>query len=250
MDRAYDAIGLRVQRYNRIATSEDELRAEIKSLAGVNSSGSRLTPGGRIMICAPFTVSSPIIIPPEAPGITICAASMVPIRSRGNLSTLFDVRAEFFAVEGLFVDADSAGNGFTTFVTLTGNAASGRSGTFCTVRGNRVMVDRILVDASAGDCSDGQLVDNIQVNELNGSHSASVFIDSNRWLVRGNTIKDGGGDSITIDANASECRVIGNDLGFGDYTSTASSGGNTFSGNVRTGVVTAHATDDTLGGNT
>jgi hypothetical protein len=247
-DRAYPPWAQRQQRFERFVTSEDELRAAIRSLASPNTSGTaRLSGGGRIVICAPFSVSAPIVIPFQAPAITICSAAPVPIRSVGVLATLFDVRAFLFTVEDLLVLADSAGNGFTAFVTLSGDSTAGASSAGCVIRGNKVQVDRILVDASTGDSDDGQLLDNWQLDELNGAHAASVYIDSNRWLVRGNTIKDGGGDSITVDVNGAACRLLGNDLGFGDITTTLSGGGGIIDGNCRKGVITAPG--DTIGDN-
>lgn len=245
VDRFYGPWDARVQRYWRFVTTEKELRGAIKSLAEQAVDGNRVTPGGRVMICAPLTVGRPVVIPKQAAGITICSSSYVPIRARGNISTFLDVRAPLFTVEGLFLDADAGGNGFTTFVTLSGDSASGFDSGEATIRANRVRVDRVLVDASTGDSSDGQLLDNIQLDELNGAHAVSVFIDSNRWTVSKNTIKDGGAGvgSLVVGANGRDVGIENNDFGFGDVTTNASGGGNTIFANRRTGVITAHATD-------
>lgn len=245
LDRFYGPWDARTQRYWRFVTTEKELRGAVKSLAAQAVDGNRVTPGGRIMICAPLTLSRPLVIPKQAAGITICASSYVPVRARGLVATFLDVRAPLFTVEGLFLDADASGNGFTTFVTLSGVAASGLTSGDATIRGNKLNVDRILVDASVGGSTDGQLIDNEQLGELHGAHAVSVFIDSNRWTVSKNTIKDGGAGagSLVVGANGRDVGIENNDFGLGDVTTNASAGGNTIFANRRTGVITAHATD-------
>jgi hypothetical protein len=231
----------------RVAT-ESELQNAISAIVRRASSGTLAALGSSICIVAPFKVSTPIVIPEECPGLTIRALSRFPVRAASvALSTMFDVRAEFVTIKDIFAYGDADGY-FTTFVTATGSSASGRSADNLNVMNCVAFADRVYVD-TAGDAADS-LIFNVWQNEANNAHSAAITIDSPRVRVDSCWLEDGGGDSITITANASSCRITGNDLGGGDYTSTASGGFNTFSANTRVTTVTAHATDDTAGGNT
>lgn len=235
----------------RWVRTDAELRSAIGAIAqGFDSTRVAPAVGSAIIIAAPFRVIAPIVIPGECPCLSIRATARFPIIADGVISTMFDVRAELFDVSGLYVFASDTTNYFTTFVTMTGSSTSGRSANFARIHGCHVTCDRILVDASSSDADDGALID-VHQQGVNGSHSVSVYIDSPRWRVIGCDIDDGGGDSIELEANAESCRIVGNDLGGGDYRSTGSNGFNTFSANVRVGAGgAAHASDDLLGGNT
>lgn len=227
-----------------------ELLNAITNIASRGAGNALAALGGSICIIAPFNDwAAPVIIPEECPGLTIRAISLFPLRAAtAAVSSMFDVRAEFVTIKDIFSYGDADGY-FTTFATTGSSFTSGRSANNLRLFNNVCFADRVFVDASSGKCDDAQIVGNWQ-NEANASHSAAIVVDSPGALVSGNSLEDGGGDSITVGANASRCAVVGNDCGGGDITSNASGGFNTISANRGVGAVVAAGTDDSAGGNT
>lgn len=241
----------------RYVTSEDELRRAIGEVAArfsVDASGFPVALGGSIVIAKTFTVKAEITIPPQASLLSIRALSGCAILPDTlDQGTLFNVQAAFIKIRDLFVfyksTAGTPTSCFNIFVELEDVAAITVGGTSinvnpenCHVTGCTFYGDRLFVDGSGGTGDDARIIDN-WMTEANGSHSAALVFDSSRCAARGNTLSDGGGDTVTLSTNASECMIIGNDCGNGDITSSASGGYNVISGNVRTGALAWHGTD-------
>jgi hypothetical protein len=250
--RAYGPWDLRQEKFRRNVTSEDELRKAIRSLASTHAAA-RMTTGGLIVICAPIVLTAPVTIPETTPGLTITSAAKFPIRSRGVISTAFQVQAELVTIRDLFVYLTTnpatgfAQDYFTTFVTALAPVTSGRSSTRLSVLDNDVFCDRIYVDSAAGLASDTHVRGNRQ-SEANAAHSAAIVIDSPDCRVVDNNCAAGGTDTITVAANGSRCSLRGNHIGGGTITTNASAGLNTIVGNVNCGVITA-AGSDAVGNN-
>lgn len=242
----------------RYVTSEDELRAAIAEVAArlnavqFGGVGYAYAAGGSITIAKTFTVSSTVLISPYCPFLTIRSLSdSMLVAVAEAQEALFEVRADHVTIDGVTAYWGLSGNSakwFDTFVKIP--SGGGFSASSLTISRCRMWVDRMFVDESADDARGAKIV-NCFMDAATGSAGAPVVMNSARQMLSGCTLDVGGsGDAVTVGSDAEYCRVLGCDLGYGDYTSTASFGSNTFSGNTRVGTVTAHATDDTLGGNT
>jgi hypothetical protein len=242
--RAYGAWDARQQKGIRFVYSEDDWRRAITSLiAQTTTVGGRLFSGGGIAFGGSFTVSRPLAVPVDCGGLTIFAPARYPITAKGVVSSLFEVAAPLVTIRDLFCASKSTTNMFTTFVTVTDDGADQLR-----VLDNYVVADRIYVE-SATDPNDCTIRGNIQ-SEVNGSHDAPIVVHGGGSFVECNKVADGGGDGITVGAGGDFVTIVGNHLRGSDITTSASDGYNTISANKETGTITAHAADDTLGGNT
>lgn len=221
--------------------SEDEWHAAIASISARAGSGILAALGGAICFVAPFTVSAPLIIPGECPGLTVRALSKFPITAAtAAVSTMFDVRAELVTIRDIFCHGATGGY-FTTFVTNSGNATSGRSAHTCRVLDCDVIADRIYVDAAAGDAHRAKVRGVVQLSAANGTHDAPIVFDSGYCTADGCDIDDGGGDAVTIEANGHSCHIVACNFDGADGTSTASQGNNTWIGNTEVGALNLEA---------
>ncbi len=229
VNRAADANDTRQLAYTRPVYDEASMRAAIAEAARADPTTLR---GGGLtaLIVSPFTTTKTFIIPRTATGFNIISNSRVPIKARGILASLFDVRADFVTIRGLFVFANSLTNYFTSFVITTGSPNN------TIVDDNVVTADRIFV-TDGGDSA--SIRDNYQTR-VNATHAAPI-VAHNSTLVEGNTLHDGGGDSITV--TGSHCRLLANDTGGGDITTTAGTGSNILALTTTPGTKTLHATD-------
>lgn len=244
---------------SRPVYTEDQLHAAIGEVAArfvLGENGYSTAFGGEIVIAAPFKVRAPVIIPPRCTFLTIRGLPGAGlVADDADQGVLFRVQAPHVTLERVLAFYASEGGTpsawFNTFVQADpGQSVDGV--TFAPqhlrVLDCRCFTDRLFVDASGGDAA-GAVLERNYVNAPNGTHDACVVLDSERQCVIRNDLDDGGGDSVTIGANAEGCDVSGNDLGGGDVTSTASLGSNRVWSNTRTGTLALHGTDS-AGGNT
>lgn len=229
-------------RLEHTAKTEQQLRVALREIALLATSRPFAAVGASICIAASFRVSETVAI--ATSGLRIFALSYVPIFADGALAALFDVRAgaESVTIEGLAVHGVSSGSGFARFVTVSDPDGTNDKAKYLRLLRNVVTVDHIIVDDSAGLAESAFIIDNVQAGSL-GTHSASISCDSPRWVIRGNTIKDGGGDAILLGAAANRCRITENDLDGADLTTSGSGGVTAISDNVDCGTLTTHATD-------
>ena len=224
--------------------SYSDCLAAITEIASAGGSGDYKTAGFAIVQTGPWDVTAPIIIPAACIGLTISAVARVPITASGIVSSLFDVRAPLVTIRNLFVSSESVTDMFTAFVILGASTTKRLHVLF-----NDVVADRLYVETASFTSSSAQIHGN-EHSRVNLTASAAVVLHGTSIKCSHNNLSDGGGDTITLGSGGSRNTIVGNDLGGGDYTSTASGGLNTFSSNTNVGTVTAHATDNTTGGNT
>lgn len=234
----------------RYVYSEDELRAaisEVTSRFEVDAAGFFMAGGGSIVVAGSFTVQEPITIPWPAVLLTIRALAgsrISPVAA--DQGALFIVQSAYTTIRDLFVfygAIDGLPSAyFTTLVELEEtvneyNIDPDR----CSLIGNQVWAERLYVDeTSAGD--DAIIANNFIV-DVGATADACVHITSKRCAVQGNRLDQSTGDVVTLGAGAEWCSIVGNHCDLNDITSSASSGENVISSNVRVGTITSHATD-------
>jgi hypothetical protein len=228
--------------------TEDELRQALQPLDTSATASLVGNTGRRIIITAPITLKAPITIDVSLPGTVIESNGYLPIICGTDGIDAFVVQAVRCTLSGLFFMSATAGGAATVGEFLTCVRVE-TTGDFC----------RIL-DCHTFDCDSFAVVetganDGIIRGCIVGKTVATadcVTIDGARWRVMGNILDagTGGGLAVVVTANGGRCAIVGNDCGSDGITTSASLGNNTISANTRAGAVTAHASDDTLGGNT
>lgn len=230
--------------------SEAELRAAIGAVVGrfrYDPTSGGVAFGGAIVLAAPFKVKAPIIIPGKAVGLRIRGIGYPIHANEPDQGVLFDVRAPYVRIEGIFAYGVASAF-FNTFAELNAGGYADRASTValypnnCTVRECIAYTDRLFVDATAGNADDCRVLD-CECIEANATHYAPVYIDSSDCRVVRCGLPDGGGDTITVGANGERAKIVDNDCGGGDITTSASAGYNKIDGNTQAGTISSHATD-------
>jgi len=241
-DRAYGPRDLRQERHRRLVHSESELRSALHQLAGNAPVGSGALShplsGCEITIAALFNASAPFEIPPNCAGLAITSLGFLPIKPTVRIAQLFLVNAHHVRISGVALQRKSATVYADAFVEIGSEANAGLG---LVVERCFATSDRFYVDAAGAD--NVKLTHNEQAAATGGPGLSVVQIGGDKARVIGNIFTDGGGDTVNIGAGGISCAIIGNYFDSGDYTSTASGGGNTLIGNNSVGAVTAHATD-------
>jgi hypothetical protein len=225
--------------------SDGDLRRAIAVLAARGDDAETANPYGRgagIVIAAPIYPATPYIIPPRARGISIRGAGYPPITPLAAMAYLFLVDAVAVTLEHLMCSAKSTSIFATTFAQV---GDSDFAGDFFTMRDNICVNDRVFVDTVGA--SRAQILWNRQ-NSVSGTFSAPIVADGRARII-GNELDDGGGDAITLTANASRCVVMLNHCDGADITTSASGGLNSISSNTSVAAVNRHLTDK-VGSNT
>jgi hypothetical protein len=238
------AVG-QAQRFIEVAT-EDELRVALTPRDTTSSAALLANTGRRIVIVAPITLKAPIEIAASLPGTVIESHGKLPI---------------FCGVDGIDAFVVSAVQCIIRDLLITSPDVTGNTSTISFSRavvakadGLRVLdVDTFGCDSLVvGDAGvDDVIVRGCKVLVTSGNNAPAVYVDGAGWRIMGNTL-DGSGTGLAVEGGTSSerCAIVGNDLNGDGITTSAGSGLNTISANTNAGVVTAHGTDDALGGNT
>lgn len=224
----------------RVAT-EDEFRAAIGIIAlGGPTDDETLsrTAGSSITIAANIVIKSPIVIPRNCFGLQIHGSGLLV--ASGVVSSLFSIAARFMLFDRVFSVSTDTSNMFSTFAEYYVDEFDAPG--FNTFRHCVASADRFVVDISSG--VGGSLIDGCRHVHINSSHAAPVvFLSTDNRVLNCIGLNDGGGDTVTLGSGAADCTITGNDFDGGNFTSTASSGGNTFIGNTNVGTITKHVLD-------
>lgn len=242
-----------LQRVFREVRTEDELRQALQPpTAPTGLAGFLAGTGRRIVIAAPITLTSPIVIGPGLPGTTIEAQGLLPIFPGAEAVDAFDIRAPLVTIRGLLLYADVERNRrFGRAFVLTRDANT-QGPTQCRFRDCFVVGgNALLEDTTAGDANNGIIADCFFQPFAADVANDCVSLDSSDWGVDGNTLQPADtGVSFRLGVNGARARVVGNSINGGGIDTSASAGFSTISANTDAGTVNAAATDDTLGGNT
>ena len=237
---------LGLQAVFREVRTEDELRQALTPLDVGTIAALLANTGRRIVITAPITLKAPIIIDASLPGTVIESHGKLPVFCGVDGIDAFDVRAILCTIRGLLITSPNV-TGNTS--TLTFGAA-----VLANADGLRVQdVDTFGCDSLVVGETD---VDDVHVTGCkvlvtSGNNAPAVYVDGERWRIIGNSL-DGSGTGVAVLAGAASqyAAIVGNDCSGDGITTSAGLGSNTISANTNAGAVTAHATDDALGGNT
>jgi hypothetical protein len=229
-------------------TTEDQLRAALTPRDTSSIAARVADVGRRIVITAPITLKAPIIIDASLAGTTIESHGKLPIFCGVDGIDAFDVRAPLVTIRDLLITSPdvtgtTGGPGFARAVVFKAGANNGRL-----LDVDVYGCDSLVVGE---DGADSCHVRGCEVLVTSSANANAVTVDGTDWRITANTL-DGAGTGLAVEvtANGGRCAIVGNDCGTSGITTSASAGSNTISANTRAGVVTAHATDDTLGGNT
>lgn len=230
--------------YNRFVASAAELRnaiADASAVGGVTGLG---ITGRRITIVAPIVLDRPIYIPQSFPCIEITSLGHMPIVCDVDGIDAFVVEAPLTKFSNLmFYAQDQVSTKLFNRAFLVQATAD-----LCRfVDVHAIGCDQFIEDKGASRCH----VRDCNAATPSGRDGDCIIVAGNKWSVVGNNLSGSGtGIAIRGDAGSGYCRYIGNSCDAGDIDTTASDGYNTISANTDTGLVNAHITDDTLGGNT
>lgn len=230
--------------YNRFVASAAELRnaiADASAVGGVTGLG---ITGRRITIVAPIVLDRPIYIPQSFPCIEITSLGHMPIVCDVDGIDAFVVEAPLTKFSNLlFYAQDIVSNKLFGRCFVTKSTAD--QCRFVDI--HAFGCDSFLEDKGANKC----FIRDIDCSTPSGRNADAVTVVGKGWSVIGNQLSgSGSGIAIRGAAGSMYCRYIGNKCDASNIDTSASDGYNTISANTDTGLVNAHITDDTLGGNT
>jgi hypothetical protein len=224
--------------------TEDELRQALQPLDGSSVAALVANTGRRIIITAPITLKSKIVIDASLPGTVIESNGYLPIICGNDQIDAFVVRAPLCTLSGLLF----------TSATLSGAATLGEFLTCVRVEGTADFC-RIL-DCNTFDCDSLLVVEDgasegmlrgCAVGVTSSANADCVTIDAAGWRVEHNILDGAGtGVAIRVTANGERTAIVGNDMASDGITTDASVGINFIVGNTRAGALTTHATDIVL----
>lgn len=233
----------------REVRTEDELRQALTPTSVAPITQTLANVGRRIVIAAPITLKAPIVIAPQMAGTVIESHGYLPITCAVDGIDAFDVRAPLVTLRGLLItspaiDGVSGGLAFDRAVRIS------TGGSECRVIDVHGFGVDCLVEGAAG-------VDGCQVRHStigaggNGTDRFGVIFDGTGWRIHGNSLQGAGtGVAVYGGTSSGSSSIVGNDCSGAGIATSAGAGSNTISANTNAGAVTAHATDDALGGNT
>lgn len=230
----------------REVRTEDELRQALTPTDVTDNASLVANTGRRIVIAAPITLQSPIIIPATLPGTTIESHGHIPIWCGADGITAFIARAPLCTFRGLLFFALDQGAGAPLF----GTAFSLEDGANQT----RILdVHALGCDALVEGAAD---VDDVHVRGCDASTPSGragdcVTYNGSKWKIVGNLLSGSDtGVAVRSGAAGERASIVGNSCDGTGINTSAGTGLNTISANTDTGTVNAAGTDDTLGGNT
>ena len=232
--------------------TEDELRRALTPKDTTTTAALVANTGRRIVIAAPITLKSSIIIDASLPGTVIESHGAVPIYPGVDGMDAFVIRAPLVSIRGLLLYAD-AGRSFgwgRAFVLQNGTVVAGQL--VDPVKANISQIhlvggDQLLVDETGNDASDGVLAECV-VEQFDGVPNVDcVSINSVGWRIHHSILKASGtGVVIRVGTSGEKTAITGNDLNNQEVHTSASLGSNFIVGNTDDGTLTTHATDIVL----
>ena len=232
--------------------TEDELRRALTPKDTTTTAALVANTGRRIVIAAPITLKSSIIIDASLPGTVIESHGAVPIYPGVDGMDAFVIRAPLVSIRGLLLYAD-AGRSFgwgRAFVLQNGTVVAGQL--VDPVKANISQIhlvggDQLLVDETGNDASDGVLAECV-VEQFDGVPNVDcVSINSVGWRIHHNILKASGtGVVIRVGTSGEKTAITGNDLNGQEVHTSASLGSNFIVGTTDDGTLTTHATDIVL----
>lgn len=224
--------------------TEDELRQALTPKDTGTAAALVANTGRRIVIAAPITLKSSIIIDASLPGTVIESHGYVPLTCLVDDVDAITVRAILCTIRGLLFTSKA----------IDGSVVTDRF-RYCVkveAGGDDVRVEDChafdiggLVFGDTG--ANAGFVTGCHTAVMSGDNVDCISIDGANWRVHHNILKASGtGVVIRVGANGEKTAIIGNDLNGQEVHTSASLGSNFIVGNTDDGTLTTHATDIVL----
>ena len=225
----------------REVRTEDELRQALTPLNTTSIASVIANTGRRIVIAAPITLKSPIIIDASLPGTIIESQGYLPIFCGVDGIDAFEVRAPSVMFRGLlfYHEPTTSPKRFRYVISAGGSGATGCRVIDVDSMGAETFISNRLVGSPTGWTVRGCSI-------LTGGNVSAPGIDTGGigWTISGCSLQgSSGGVAVSIAGGGGACAIVGNDCNNDGITTSISNGLNTISANTRGGTLTTHATD-------
>ena len=224
--------------------TEDELRRALTPKDTTTTAALVANTGRRIVIAAPITLKSSIIIDASLPGTVIESHGYVPLTCLVDDVDAITVRAILCTVRGLLftskaIDGSVVTDRFRYCVKVEAGGDDVRiEDCHAFDIGGLVLGD---TGANAG------FVTGCHTAVMSGDNVDCISIDGANWRIHHNILKASGtGVVIRVGTSGEKTAITGNDLNNQEVHTSASLGSNFIVGNTDDGTLTTHATDIVL----
>jgi len=235
----------------REVRTEDELRVALQPVDVTTLDALFASTGRRIVITAPITLHSPIIIPETMPGTIIESHGFIPLSAGVDGIDAFVIRAPLVIIRDVLLYADLTNNRrFNRAFVMVDNGFT-IAGVSVSPSGARIInveafgVNQFLVDETASDADDGYIDRCSMQRFANDVNTDGVSLNSPDWRVTNSKMQGvGTGIALRVGASGSRTLIMGNYFGGDGVDTSASVGGaNVISSNVEAGTIVNTATD-------
>lgn len=234
----------------REVRTEDELRVALQPGDVTTLDALFANTGRRIVITAPITLHSPIIIPETMPGTIIESHGFIPLSAGVDGIDAFVIRAPLVIIRDVLLYADLTNNRrYNRAFVMNGGAVV--AGTSVSPSGARIInveafgVNQFLVDETTSDADDGYIDRCSMERFANDVNVDGVSLNSPDWRITNSKMQGvGTGIAVRVGSSGSRTLIMGNYFGGDGVDTSASAGGaNVISSNVDAGTIVNTATD-------
>ena len=219
--------------------SEDELRRALTPKDTSTTAALVANTGRRIVIAAPITLKSPIIIDASLPGTVIESHGFVPITCLVDGIDAITVQANLCTLQGLLFTSRAIDGSVVTerYRYCVGIEADDVRVIDC----HAFDVDGFILGADgANDCH----VYDCTVAVVTGDNSDCISLNGSNWRVHHNLLRGSGtGVAVRVGASGEKNVFTGNDFNASGIDTSASLGLNFIVGNTDAGALTTAGTD-------
>lgn len=235
----------------REVRTEDELRVALQPSDVTTAAALVANTGRRIVITAPITLHSTIVIPETLPGTIIESHGFLPLSPGVDGIDAFEVRAPLVIIRDVMLYSDLKNNRRfnRAFVMREGTVLV--DGFTVDPTGVRIInvealgVNQFLVDETTADADDGWIDRCSMQRFANDVNVDGVSLNSSDWRITNSKMQGvGTGIAVRVGTNGSRALIMGNYFGGDGVDTSASAGGeNVISSNVNAGTIVNTGTD-------
>lgn len=232
----------------REVRTEDELRVALQPVDVTSTAALLANTGRRIVIAAPITLHSTIVIPETLPGTIIESHGFLPLSPGVDGIDAFEIRTALVMIRDvlLYADLTNSRRFNRAFVMVDTGAIAGVSPSGARIINvDALGVNQFLVDETTNQADDGWIDRCSMQRFANDVNTDGVSLNSPDWRVTNSKIQGvGTGIALRVGSSGSRTLVMGNQFsGDGVDTSASAGGANVISSNVDTGTIVNTATD-------
>jgi len=232
----------------REVRTEDELRVALQPADVTGQAALLANTGRRIVIAAPITLHSTIVIPETLPGTIIESHGFLPLSPGVDGIDAFEIRTPLVIIRDVLLYADATNNRRfnRAFVMVDTGAVSGVGPISARIINvDAFGVNQFLADDTTSGADDGWIDRCSMQRFANDVNTDGVSLNSPDWRVTNSKMQGvGTGIALRVGLSGSRTLIMGNEFsGDGVDTSASSFGSNVISSNVNTGTIVNTATD-------